>query len=996
MPLDLTKSEIQTLISSLNKRKAFVIAGAGVSSASIDSDSRKIFGTWTNLLRYGITFCCDKCITDENWGSSCFAFLNNEHATTEDLLKIGDKIWDCLEAHGKVQEWLDIFDNALLENRELIIPIKALGIPIATANYDNLLEDIMHLTPITLQETQKVEDFIKNDQERKYILHLHGYYKKPDSIVLGQKSYDRIVQNEFAQFINKYLITAHDAVIFVGFGQGVYDQNFSLIFQWVSKYLSKTKLYHIVLDKYVDETKEMHKNNGNPNVVVLGYGENYDELTPFINALAHNIEHDDDLPKTLEGKPECIGQNRLDLVEEVAQYLSKNYTKPAGILGTGGLGKTNLVLNILHHKSIDQKYRRNRFFIRCDGAKDLSLFQNMLVNALEMPVSSGDLGDRILNYLTYQDNRFLIALDNFETTWEDKDNIELFIEKLKDHADLIFTYRGNNSPDELDWNSFKVPFLKEQDAITLFNEKSGKKFGDNTLVKTVVQEVDYLPLAIDLLAKRAKKVENLEDFYKEWQKKSNEFISKGGQKNDNLNLSISFSYDNTRLTETNRAFLQALGFLPLGMNRKDLETIIADAYDQIEILKELGLCEETEQSRIWVLAPIREYLTKKNFEDNQFLDKIQNFYLELALNKGQDVGKKEDNGSSLILRDEWNNVIKAIDSTLDTQKSIHALCNITDYCKFSGIYPTVLLEKAINIAKTNKWENEEANCLRFSGDFEFKQLKIESAKKYNLLALSLYKKINHVSGNAHCCYNLGNLAFHESKIDEASEYYQKSLILYEQVEDVVGQANCLRSFGEISYRMFKNGIAYNHYQQALILFRDRNDYLGEANCLYNLGDLALFRQSDYKMASFYYKESLELQEKVGSLTGKANCLCSLGEVAYRELGKDDIAHEYYNQALTLFEHGKIFMGVANCFRCFGNLAFRQNDSEKGNKFYQDAMTIYEDSNALYTIGWTYKLWSDWVNEPTKREYRCKAKKVLISAKLYDCIRNWNLTDLVCE
>lgn len=272
MPLNFANSDLQPLIASLNKRKAFVIAGAGVSSASIDSDSRKIFGTWTNLLRYGIAFCCDKCRQEATWGDTCRTFLDNEHATTEELLKIGDDIWDCLITHGKVQEWLDIFDNALPEYRELILAIKGLGVPIATANYDNLLEDITHLTPITLQDTQKVEDFIKNDQKQKYILHLHGYYKKPDSIVLGQKSYDRIVQDEFAQFINRYLITAYDTVIFVGFGQGVYDQNFSLIFKWASTYLRKTKLYHIVLNKYVDETEQTHRNNGNPNVVVLGYG----------------------------------------------------------------------------------------------------------------------------------------------------------------------------------------------------------------------------------------------------------------------------------------------------------------------------------------------------------------------------------------------------------------------------------------------------------------------------------------------------------------------------------------------------------------------------------------------------------------------------------------------------------------------------------------------------------------------------------------------------
>ncbi|MCU0471649.1 MAG: hypothetical protein MUF58_24010 [Arcicella sp.] len=588
-----------------------------------------------------------------------------------------------------------------------------------------------------------------------------------------------------------------------------------------------------------------------------------------------------------------------------------------------------------------------------------------------------------------------MALDNFETTWEDKVNVKSFIEKLKDHADLIFTYRGNNSPDELDWKPFKVPFLKEDDAITLFNEKSGEKFLENTLIKTMVQEVDYLPLAIELLAKRANKVENLEDLYREWQKKSNEFISKGGKKNDNLNLSISFSYDNTRLAETNREFLQALGYLPLGMSRQDLEAIIENAYDQIEVLKELGLCEETEQSRIWVLAPIREYLTQKTAVDYPFLEKIQNHYIELALSKGEDVGKQENGGSSIILRDEWNNIIKVIDGSLNRQKSILALSYVIDYCKFSGIYPVALYEKARSISNVNRWEDEEANCLRFLGDFEYKQSKIESSKNYNQLALSIYTRIGNIIGNAHCCFNLGSIALHKSEFEEAKTEFQKSLILYEKVNDVVGQANCLLNFGELAFREFEDLLAQNYYEKASMLFAKGKNYLGEANCLLNLGNLALFRYNNHEMANKYYNKSLLSHERIDNLTGKASCLCCLGEVAYREL-KDDLANDYFGKALTLFEHGKVVMGIANCFRSLGNLAYRQNNSEKGNNFYQDAMQIYQDSNASYTIGWTYILWSNWVQEPKKREYLCKAKKVLISAKLYDCVRNWNLTDLECE
>ncbi|MEZ4901999.1 MAG: hypothetical protein R2822_09695 [Spirosomataceae bacterium] len=206
------------------------------------------------------------------------------------------------------------------------------------------------------------------------------------------------------------------------------------------------------------------------------------------------------------------------------------------------------------------------------------------------------------------------------------------------------------------------------------------------MVKTIVNEVDCLPLAVELLAKRAKKVEKLNDLYRQWQKTRNDFLSKGGDKNTNLNISISFSYENTRLSETNRAFLQALGYLPQGMNRQDLEIIFDDAYDQIEILKEVGLCEETEQARLWVLAPIREYLKPKTVPDHSLIAQIQDFYLDLSKEKGENVGLEEKQ-CPILLQTEWTNIIKVITDTLATQKGIDTLFSLTLYCQFTRFLP---------------------------------------------------------------------------------------------------------------------------------------------------------------------------------------------------------------------------------------------------------------------------------------------------------------------
>ena len=117
----------------------------------------------------------------------------------------------------------------------------------------------------------------------------------------------------------------------------MYDQNFSLIFKWVAKYLEKTKIYHFVLDKDVKATIQTHKDNNSKNVIVIGYGNKYSDLADYLKNLAFNIERQSDLPKLLDGKPLCIGRNKE--IEEVVNTIFSENKNPIGIIGTVGLEK---------------------------------------------------------------------------------------------------------------------------------------------------------------------------------------------------------------------------------------------------------------------------------------------------------------------------------------------------------------------------------------------------------------------------------------------------------------------------------------------------------------------------------------------------------------------------------------------------------------------------------------------------------------------------------
>ena len=306
--MDFESPDSKYLLDALSKKRAMIVVGTGVSNAT-DPNARRIIGSWTALLKYGIQFCCEQCRKEPDWSDHCGILLDKADTSMDELLAIGDEIVDCLKAHGKFEEWLSVFNTVKSEERKLIQTIMSLGVPMATANYDRLLEDITGLTPITLlpKDKNKVESFIDTDQTSKYILHLHGYYEEPDSIVLGKKSYEDITTSDYAQFINRFLATKNDAIIFLGFGEGVFDLNFSLIFEWVTKHLSTTKMFHLVRNPDVASIEKKHQEKGNNHVKVLGYGDNYGDLEPLLRGISLSLKRPDDAPTHLPAAPECLG-----------------------------------------------------------------------------------------------------------------------------------------------------------------------------------------------------------------------------------------------------------------------------------------------------------------------------------------------------------------------------------------------------------------------------------------------------------------------------------------------------------------------------------------------------------------------------------------------------------------------------------------------------------------------------------------------------------------
>ena len=105
------------------------------------------------------------------------------------------------------------------------------GALVATTNYDDLLSEATKFPPVTWENTGDVLRVMSG--ELNGIIHIHGHWQTPSSIILGIESYRRIRQAEYFQFLLKTLFL-HRHWLYIGCGSGgIDDPNLGALLQWM-------------------------------------------------------------------------------------------------------------------------------------------------------------------------------------------------------------------------------------------------------------------------------------------------------------------------------------------------------------------------------------------------------------------------------------------------------------------------------------------------------------------------------------------------------------------------------------------------------------------------------------------------------------------------------------------------------------------------------------------------------------------------------------------
>ena len=938
---------VQDLKDSIARGKALFIVGAGV---SIGATNNNPVASWNGLLHHGINRC--KEVGQPRLGGKRASELH-ESVDSGDMLRLIGAAEEVAQRlgypkGGEYCRWLRETVGALKpENPSVLEALRELNVPIATTNYDGLLENFTERPAVTWMDGARIHRVIRGDELG--TLYLHGHWQRPESVVLGVRSYETVLGNELAQHIQRTLATVK-TLVFVGCGAGLRDPNFGALLDWINGLFleSEYRHYRLCLESEMDALLEAHEQDGR--VYPLPFGEKLEDLPEFLRYLAPSETEPrpeaDWRPTRLPACPHCFGREHEvgDLVETVLA----DTPEPTVILGGPGIGKTTISLVALHYGRVTEVYGPRRWFVRCDGAKSADALMREIARAIGLRIGP-NLKVRL--FMALEKGKALLVLDNAETPWEAQPlKVEELLSELAAVSTLalVASIRGQVPPmGIIPWREpIRVVPLRSERARELFLNVAGARFADDPLLEPLLRAVDGVPLALTLLAHACQTYETLEYAWKRYQDERTAMLQRGERAADRLHdvaVSLELSIQGPRMTDEARRLLALLAVLPEGIHHADLSALLPDGGERAFcVLASVGLAFEG-QGRIRALAPIRDYVVRAYPPEDRDECRAIAYYANLAKTEGPKVGAEGGARAVERLTPEVPNIEAMVHRGLDngqTDVTVEGAIGLSDFIRFTGIGTPSILKRAREKAHASGDTAGEALCIRSLGDIFLDFSDHLEARNYYEEARRLYEGLSDLKALARCIRSLGDIALERSEHIAASEYYIEARAIYEILNDPQGQATCIEGLGDIAPYHAGYDDARRCYEEAGSLYERAQDVLGQANCIWGLGDIAS-RRSDYDAASQYFSRALPLYTRIGDVVGHANCVWSLGDVA---CARRDYAQaiKCYEEALPLCEQVGDILGQANCVRGLGHVSLAKSEHKMAADRFEAALPMYRE------------------------------------------------------
>lgn len=382
------------------------IIGAGISTAACDLPN------WRGLVVRGIEHI-------EQIGTATEAQLFNlrsqlEGSSPDSLIQTAQSLRSMLQApDGRPGEFpyflkrqFDI-DSSRIANPDIISTVLDLGCPLlATTNYDKLLSMFRpSLDPVTWQEPAKMQLALHKGG----VLHLHGIWDQPSSVVFGIEDYTHIVSDPAYRSVLQTLWLDR-SLLFIGCSfDGLTDPDFHSLLSWAASTFAGSFAKHYALFRTgsysVEDTAHfLHKWR----IQIVGYGENYSDLPKWIQGISsYRIT-----PSIALSPPNSYIVGRDRETSEIRKLLVAGRTTL--LHGIGGIGKTAIAAELVYALLADGEFNRVIWLSGTSWTSVDELYDD-LMREIGIPIvatAQGSSKRALLGRVLAERERHLIVIDD--------------------------------------------------------------------------------------------------------------------------------------------------------------------------------------------------------------------------------------------------------------------------------------------------------------------------------------------------------------------------------------------------------------------------------------------------------------------------------------------------------------------------------------------------------------------------------------------------------
>ena len=597
---------------------------------------------------------------------------------------------------------------------------------------------------------------------------------------------------------------------------------------------------------------------------------------------------------------------RLQELAEVSELLGRPGVRLVTLVGPGGVGKTRLALAVAEP--------RTAVFVSLASLQDATLVDSLIAHALGI-TAEDTLGDWL------RSRELLLVLDNFEHLLDAAPRVTELLAAAPGLQVLATSRSSLNVSGE---HRYTVPPLPADDAADLFIERAAAVdavLEAGSLVETICQRLDCLPLAIELAAARSRTLtpalllERLEQRLP---------LLAGGvrdrpERQRTLRATIEWSY--TLLTPEERTLFARLAVFHGGSSLEAAEQVCGGSLEALDGLVGNSLLQH-QNGRYTMLETIREH-ARERLQQSSEMDTITRRHAEHFLAVAERIEEEWRKGDLDLLlveldHDNFRAALSEFVARNDHESAVWLIAQLTMFWHLRGHLreATRWIDVAVQLAtdlpprlQIRAWDSA-AIVYRWQRD-------LTRAQEFALRALEASRRAAAKDDEAWALRQLGVIAQLAGDLDEARVRYDEAAALFRELDEPQGLRIVAHDQGCLA-------IERGDYASARVLLDEARaravalDWDVGAAAL-ELGILALYEQR-YDESLPLFVESLESALRYGrrpiiplSLRGIAASAIARGDLepAARMLGAaegieeadawpelDGYEHDAFNTALA--------------------------------------------------------------------------------------------------